>query len=111
MDFEVKYRVKIPCYHYNTGSADNYSYTAKHDFETRGDNSQCTFYGRDRGEHNQQAVTVATLSELIERAKGSWVEYVYVFTNEHWYFTPLSAYGYAVYPNLKALVMELVMED
>jgi len=30
---EVKYRVKIPCYHYNTGSADNYSYTAKHDFD------------------------------------------------------------------------------
>ena len=29
-----KFRVKIPCYHYNTGSADNYNYTAEHDFDT-----------------------------------------------------------------------------
>ena len=82
----------------------------KHDFEARGDNNHCTFYGRDRGELNQQAVTVETLAKLYEWAKGSWVEYVYVFTNGHWYFTPLSAYGYATYPNLKALVMELAME-
>lgn len=33
----MKYRVKIPCYHYNTGSADNYNYVAKHDFETKDD--------------------------------------------------------------------------
>lgn len=30
----VKYRVKVPCYHYNTGNADNYSYKADVDFDT-----------------------------------------------------------------------------
>lgn len=83
----------------------------KHCFENRGENNQCTFYGRDRGEPDQEAITVNTLAELYEWASGCWAEYVYVFSNEHWYFTPISANGgYAVYPNLKALVMELVME-
>lgn len=28
-----KFRVKIPCYHYNTGNADNFSYIANVDFD------------------------------------------------------------------------------
>lgn len=30
----MKYRVKFECYHYNTGSADNHTYTGFEDFDT-----------------------------------------------------------------------------
>lgn len=80
----------------------------KHNFEDRSDENITTAYGRDRGDTGTEARTYPSLSMLFAAANGCWSEYVYVWQNGRWGFTPISAHGHAAYPNLKSLQVELV---
>ena len=45
-------------------------------------NEWTTFYGRDRGEENIDANSYNTVLKLVDSAKESWANYLYVFTKE-----------------------------
>jgi len=53
----------------------------KHSFDGQQDSSECTFYGRDRGEEDQQYSVAHSLNELLEYAE----EYVYIMKDGVWY--------------------------
>jgi hypothetical protein len=57
---------------------------SKHDFDNR-QKGVCVFYGRDRGEEDQQATRYENIFQFIE--KGNFQEYDYVFKekNKKWY--------------------------
>jgi hypothetical protein len=50
----------------------------KHDFDAR-DESVCTFYGRDRGEEEQEAKAFDTLNEVFNHYYAAGCDYLYVF--------------------------------
>ena len=60
------------------GEAHNFDATA----ETIGD--VCTFYGRDRGERNQEANLTKGKKSLLQSASNCNAEHIYLFTNGHW---------------------------
>jgi len=55
---------------------------SKHDFNDReGEHeNSCTFYKRDRGETNVDAVTHRSFAEIMQE------EYAYIFMDNKWYF-------------------------
>ena len=55
----------------------------KHDFNDRVA-GMTTFYGRDRGEDDQDAVTAENLEEFLSEFKNSWVEYAYLLKDGVW---------------------------
>lgn len=55
----------------------------KHDFDKRSDD-QCTFYGRDRGEKDCEAVSSETLFDLKELTQETGGEYLYLFRKGVW---------------------------
>ncbi len=79
----------------------------KHSFEDRSDDNITTAYGRDRGDTDTEARTYLSLADLFNDASGYCAEYVYVWENGRWVFSPVRLDG-AVYPNLKSLQVELV---
>jgi hypothetical protein len=50
----------------------------------------CTAYGRDRGEQNQEAVTLAGIGDFIHHAGECWADYAYLFDGEEWEFLKVS---------------------
>lgn len=57
----------------------------KHNFDGDRPKNQCTFYGRDRGDYNQEAQTHVNLHEYLN-GRAQEGEYCYVFTKRGWYF-------------------------
>lgn len=47
------------------------------------------YYGRERGEKNVEARISKSKDELVQLANGSWGEYVYLFENGKWTFSPV----------------------
>lgn len=64
----------------------------KHDFNShaKNDRTDCLAYGRDRGEKNCEAVTHRSVGELMEFARESWGEYVYLYRNGQWHYAPVA---------------------
>jgi len=60
----------------------------KHDFDKRVEN-WTTFYSRDRGEEDVGAKTYTSLNELYKGAENHDAEYMYVYSDGVWYFSPL----------------------
>jgi len=60
-----------------------------HDFDQRGHN-MCTAYGRDRGEKGVAAKTSVNFTTLAALAHKWDAEYLYVFSDYHWQFVPVS---------------------
>ena len=60
----------------------------KHDFNDR-ENSDCTFYGRDRGESGTETQHFEDAEELAGYLEESWTEWVYLYrvAEGRWYFT------------------------
>lgn len=44
----------------------------------------CIYYGRDRGEKNQEFNVFNSKEELIDYFKGGWCEYIYIYENNKW---------------------------
>ena len=60
----------------------------KHDFDWRDDDAGfTTYYGRDRGEPDQDAKEFETVADWVEHYKSSWAEYFYLFNGDHWIVT------------------------
>jgi hypothetical protein len=55
----------------------------KHDFNERIE-GVTTFYGRDRGEKDQEAVTVDNLDAFLVEFNNSWTEYAYILKDGNW---------------------------
>lgn len=60
----------------------------KHDFEDTS-NNYTTFYGRDRGDTDVNAMIIHDIVDLKELAYSCSAEYVYIFENGNW-----KCYGY-----------------
>ncbi len=58
----------------------------------QGRNSQCIFYGRDRGEKDIEAVHYPNHAALLEGLKDAWTEWLYVYSipQGQWLYSPLS---------------------
>lgn len=57
----------------------------KHDFNNQDlarENEWTTFYGRDRGETDVDAVVCEDLLDLVKTAQDMWCEYVYIYEGE-----------------------------
>ena len=59
------------------------------------DGNVTVYYGRDCGEKNTEAKVCKTKDELVEMADGSWGEYVYLFENGKWTYSPVGDASFA----------------
>jgi hypothetical protein len=57
----------------------------KHDFNERIE-GVTTFYGRDRDDEDQEAVTVENLDAFLVEFNNSWTEYAYILKDGNWLF-------------------------
>lgn len=65
----------------------------KHDFNrpsSSGMGKECTFYGRDRGEDGQESINFESTQELVDYAKGSWLEWIYIKGPDGWMTKPMN---------------------
>lgn len=73
----------------------------KHDFETP-QTGECTAYGRDRGQKDNEAIHYKDHQALCDGLKDAWTEWLYVYSipEGRWLYSPLSEI------NLKPLTPE-----
>jgi hypothetical protein len=49
--------------------------------------TDCTFYGRDRGEENCGYEVFHSLQTLLAEAESRWAEYVYILKGNEWFYS------------------------
>ena len=76
---------------------------SKHCFETP-DKDVTVFYGRDRGEKDQEAV-ILTKEQLTD--PHSWIEYIYVFDNGKWQYSELENDGFGDFKPLAPAIAKI----
>lgn len=65
------------------------------------DDDVTVFYGRDRGETDQEAF-ICTKEELTD--PNNWIEYIYVFDNGEWYYSKLEHGGFSEFKPLASAI-------
>lgn len=76
---------------------------SNHCFDTP-DEDVTIFYGRDRGEKDQDAF-ICTKEELTD--PHSWIAYIYVFDNGEWYYSELEHDGFSEFKPLAPAIKEI----
>lgn len=62
---------------------ENIYFVGYHTFD-KPEDGVCVFYGRDRGEKDQDSIVFEDLGEFEDSAKNSWSDYQYLFDNGKW---------------------------
>jgi hypothetical protein len=64
---------------------EKHSFSERSEYLADGIARQCTFYGRDRGEENQNFLSFGSEAEFVEYYDGSGCEFYYLYDHGVWY--------------------------